>query len=281
MDPLSIVALSAAVGGATSKFIEKVWDCGEKWILSYMQNHREKALEKAKTNGLSFLNELAERVKKLEKSNAVTKEIIENALDHPDFSVLLQKALLASAQTDNKNKHIILACIVAERLKAEPESTFSLASKMACDAIACANTRQLKILGLLATIFFIRPTGTDVIPNEAFDAYYQQWLISRFMPYRGLGVTQLDMMHLESLSCIKWDTIISRDLGTILSDTERSEYKFNLDKFKATDIGSEIYKLWKDNKLESATLTSVGTIIGTFVSDILTGTTTTFRGWEV
>ncbi len=30
MEPLSIIAIGAAVGGAAGKFVEKAWDSGEK-----------------------------------------------------------------------------------------------------------------------------------------------------------------------------------------------------------------------------------------------------------
>jgi hypothetical protein len=41
-----------------------------------------------------------------------------------------------------------------------------------------------------------------------------------------------------------------------------------------------IYDLWENKKLKCATLTSVGQLIGVYVSDLLTGKKTTFYGWE-
>ena len=46
-EPLSLIALGAAIGGGAGKFVEKAWDSGEKWIVSYFANHQEKAREKA------------------------------------------------------------------------------------------------------------------------------------------------------------------------------------------------------------------------------------------
>ena len=37
-DPLSLIAVSAlsgAIGGGAGKFVEKAWDSGEKWVVSY------------------------------------------------------------------------------------------------------------------------------------------------------------------------------------------------------------------------------------------------------
>lgn len=139
MEPVSLIALGAAIGGASGKFVEKAWDSGEKWIRSYFKDHKENAQKQATENSKDFLNELAQRVKQLEDQKTVSKEKIDQAQDHPDFSAFLQKALLTSAQTDSKDKHKLLARLVSERLTSEPESVFSLASKMACDALSFAS----------------------------------------------------------------------------------------------------------------------------------------------
>src|ERR1700730_7418425 len=96
-DPFSMIALGAAVGGATGKFVEKAWDSGEKWIASYFANHRPKAIEKAQENSADFLSELASRIKDLEDRKEVSKERIETAQEHPDFSVTLHTALITAA----------------------------------------------------------------------------------------------------------------------------------------------------------------------------------------
>ena len=54
-DPLSLVALGAAVGGAAGKFVEKAWNSGEKWITSYFADHRPKAIAQAQANSAEFL----------------------------------------------------------------------------------------------------------------------------------------------------------------------------------------------------------------------------------
>ena len=113
-DPLSRVALGAAVGGAAGKFVEKAWDSGEKWITSYFADHRPKAIAQAQANSAEFLGDLAQRIKTLEDRGEVSKQDIDTAQEHPDFSVALQKALLTAAQTDDKQKHQLLARTLAE-----------------------------------------------------------------------------------------------------------------------------------------------------------------------
>jgi hypothetical protein len=36
-DPVSMIALGAAIGGAAGKFVEKAWDSGEKWAASRLR----------------------------------------------------------------------------------------------------------------------------------------------------------------------------------------------------------------------------------------------------
>ena len=144
-DPLSLLALGAAVGGAAGKFVEKAWDSGEKWIQSYFENHHVKAQEKAKENTLSFLTNLAQRVEMLENGKMVSPEQISSSQEHPDFSVVLQKAMISASQTESKEKHQLLSRLVAERIKAAPESLMALTSKMACDAISYTTSNQLVI----------------------------------------------------------------------------------------------------------------------------------------
>ena len=116
MEPLSIAIISGAVGGVAGKFVGKVWDSGQKWLSRYFQDHAPKAREEAEQNSLDFLNKLAERVKTLEEQGNQYKKTIEDSLNHPDFSVLLQKAMISSAQTEDKQKHEFLARLVSDRL---------------------------------------------------------------------------------------------------------------------------------------------------------------------
>ena len=157
-EPLSLIALGAAIGGGAGKFVEKAWDSGEKWIVSYFANHQEKAREKAEENSADFLKKLGKRVSELEKSRQVSEEALVTAQEHPDFSVVLQKAMLSAAQTDSEEKHELLSRLVAERIQASPESMLSMASKMACDAISFTTPNQLKILGLLTNILYNLPS---------------------------------------------------------------------------------------------------------------------------
>ena len=278
MEPLSLIAISAAVGGATGKFVEKAWDSGEKWISTFYKDHQELAQNKATENTKDFLQELAQRIKFLEESMQVSKENINLAQNHPDFSVLLQKAILASAQTDNNDKHKILAKIVSERLKTDTESILSLGSKMACDAISYLTSNQLMILGLAANLFSIRPNvplsirSDDTNTKDSLDIHF----IIKLLPYKDIILRRIDLVHLESLSCLKFSPFIMHNKSNLF---ENGDYVFGLDKIRYPDLRESIVANW-NNGLQHIDLTTVGLIIGISVSDILTSKNTLFEGFE-
>jgi hypothetical protein len=278
MEPLSIIAISAAVGGVAGKFADKAWDLGEKWLSSYFKDHAPKAREEAEQNSLDFLSELAQRVKMLEQQGEQNKKLIEDSLNHPDFSVLLQKAIISSAQTDDKQKHELLARLVSDRLTKGSESLFALSSKLACDAVPMLNVRQVKILGLLTTLFFVRPRPfPPQIPKEEFSIWFTQWLTQRLHVYQDLTLNNMDLLHLESLSCIRV-SIGSRDLQKILAPSQESGVVFDYKAFSETEAGKKVNELW-ESELKHSLPTTIGQVIGTYTLDMLTNTTTSFDGW--
>jgi len=279
MEPLSIIAISAAVGGVAGKFVDKAWELGEKWLASYFKDYAPKATEKAKENSLDFLSQLAVRIKALEERGEQNKKLIEDSLNHPDFSVLLQKAIISSAQMDDKQKHELLARLVSDRLTKGSESLFALSSKLACDAVPMLNVRQMKILGLLTNLILVRPRPfpPPEIPKEIFNIWFIQWLTQRLHVYQDLSFQYMDLLHLESLSCIRV-SIGSRNLEKVLSPAKETGFSFDYKAFCETELGKKVEELWKAG-LRNAIPTTVGQVIGIYASDMLTNTTTSFDGW--
>ncbi len=280
VEELAVSAIAGAAGGAAGKFVETAWSTGEKWIHSFFQDHTLKAQNQAKRNSIDFLDKLAQNLKTIENEGKVTKQQIETAMDHPEFSVILQKAIISAAQTDNTDKHLLLARLVSERLKTPSESRLALASKIACDAISNATPNQLKLLGLIVTLGYLRPNNppANEMNEEQRFLWSQTWWRQRLMPYKGLTFDDLDLFHLESLSCIMWVPILGKDLNRVLRLFD-DKYSFDIEKFKKTDIGIELEEYWHKKGLQSVTPTSVGQLIGADVSDMLTNTRTEFTGW--
>lgn len=272
-DPLSLIAIGAAVGGGAGKFVEKAWDSGEKWIVSYFSGHQKKAREKAEENSTDFLKKLGERISELEKAKEVSEETITTSQEHPDFSVILQKAMLSAAQTDNENKHDLLARLVSERLKASPESMLAMASKMACEAISYTTPNHLQIIGLLTNVLYIQPVGT-VTPEQN-----QQWLFARTTPFLTVKPEVIDYTHLESLSCMKFESFITRDLKEILN--RKFDGNFNYEAFIQSPQGTRLMEIWEGKSLKSCQLTTVGQILGVMISDQVVGGKTNMSSWGV
>ncbi len=279
MDPFSALALGATIGGVSGKLAEKALDSGEKWLKTFFTNHSAKVQNKARANALDFLVELANRVKELENKNDENKSRIQETQDQPDFSILLQKAILTAAQTDNKDKQRVLAQLVAERLTVDQESIFSLASKMACDSISFMTPGQITILAFLANIFTIEPTPfpPSHITVETFQAWMNQWIIKRLQPYSDLHIGKQDLNHLESLSCIKRHQIADRDINKMFST---GNYIFDFSKLDNKNIRDKVLDCWHNKGVRVVSLTTTGEIIGILASDIISGSKTIISSWE-
>ncbi len=281
MEPLSIAMISGAAGGVAGVFSKEVWDLGKNWINSYFKDHAPKAIVKAEQNSLDFLVQLGQRVKILEGQGEQQKKIIEESLNQPDFSALLQKAMLYSALTEDKQKHELLAKLVANRLTRETESMFALASRQACDAVSLLTINQMKILGLLILQGRLQPTPFPPVnmSQEDFNKWYVEHLIDNMQVYRDLTISRLDMVHLEALSCISTSGISVRDyLRHMLLPKKESGMTFDIKLFTSTELGKKMEELW-ESLLNSVSPTSIGELIGIYVSDMLHNTTTTLEGW--
>lgn len=280
MEPLSMIALGAAVGGAAGKIVERVWDSGENWLRHYFKGHHQSAQDKAKLNSLEFLNFLAYRVQALEEQsheNENFKNKVLTTMDNPQFSNLLQKALLASAKTDNEVKHKILARVVSERLSYDSEELVSLTSELACDAIQYLTPVQLKFLGLSTFILGVKPIMTRNLSKIELSTKYLHWvdhILSFYSPIDPLQV--MDFLHMESVSCLRYDIFITKELKKVLSSRAPflNEDDILYDDFiKNSNYGKELKKIWEQG-MKNVTLSTSGLLIGTYVHNEVTNSGT-------
>lgn len=270
-EPLTLIAIGAAIGGAAGKFVEKAWDSGEKWVVSHFRDHHEKAKAKAVENSVDFLRCLGDRVTRLEKNGRVSENFLSVAQEHPEFSIVLQKAILSAAQTSERSKHDLLARLVTERLQAAPESLVSMVSKMACDAVSYVTPNQLSILGLITNLLYVSPTDR----LDAFAA--MEWFRSRVTPFLGVNLSELEYTHLESLSCMRFNLFVSRDLAKIL--LARFGEGFDTDILQTTQFGQLLSRKWCDEHLQQCSLTTLGQLIGVMVNDQRLGGETSLEPW--
>lgn len=265
MDPVTLALLSAVGGATATKFINEAWDLGKGWLDDYFLKHQPEAKEKAQENALDFLLDLGKRIQKLEEdteNSEIIKEQIKNSLSDPDFSALLQNALIASARTSSQEKHILLANIVSDRLTADQESLKALVCSMAIEVIPHISSKHLKILGIMTVILWqIVPTNPETMdPNSWRDYLVNQ--LSPLIPEE--EIKSVDYLHLLSVSCISM-SIGSKDINQFISPTDRVSGEWNSDIFlKETDVGKKINEIWS-KELKHMNLTAVGGIIGVYV----------------
>lgn len=270
-EPVTLILSGAAIGAAAGKFVEKAWDLGEKWLSKYFEDHHEEAKAKAKENSKDFLNKLAEKIDILEKEKEENKEKINQALSNPDFSILLQKAMLSSAQTENTSKHELLSRLISDRLIRNSESIHALTAKLACDAISSMTSRQMTILGLSSALRHISPSNIlyhEIKTKEEFDDFTINWLNSLTLNLIDWYIEELDLEHLEALSCITIMRVGSTDFKSLLKEKfSHQVYKFDYEIFSKSKLGNILIPLW-NHYYKRFALTSVGQLIGFYVIDI-------------
>ena len=257
-DPISTVLIAASVGGAAGKFTELAIQQSKEWVDVYFNKHRPTAIQKAQQNTSDFLIELSNRVTQLESKGAELKDVLED----PEFSSALQKAVIASSETENKEKHQLLAEVLANRLKSETESRQALLAKMSLNIIPFLTSEQITLLKILAMFHHIHPINiTECIQYEA-------WIKHTYFPYLDTKVDDQDIFYLESLACLKtedpklkFQNFPNNDPQFFRDKIKEKKTSIDLDpKFYQTPEFHKLEKLWVEH-LKVAKLTSVGLFI--------------------
>jgi hypothetical protein len=275
------LVVTALVSGAAAGFVKETMTTGSQWLRDRFAHHKDEAQKKAGENASDFLNELAPRIKNLEENSDFLKQKIETAMSQPDFSMLMQQAILSAAQTESKEKHILLAQVVSERLRADADSLLALTSQMACEAISHMTSQQLRVLGLHYTLEHMRfPTAHAPTSPELLRMLRSEWIEHTLAPYKDLHFSRLDLMHLDSLGCLgAHHGFLSPDLAGMLSRATGS-IEFEYERFVQTGLGRHILELFERQGLNGTSLQSTGSLIGMYVSDQLANKPTDITTWE-
>lgn len=202
----------------------------------------------------------------LEERQQVDRSIIDRALEEPSFGALLQKALIGSAQTESEDKHELLAKLVAMKLAAQQESVLSIVTPLACEVITHLTLNQLKILGIQSVLMLIHPSfsESDIRTEGDFLNECSNWLTIRLAPFMDVPIRRVDLLHLESLSCVKVMDLadVEYPLAGKLEFWKCRDFKFTLDKLYELPIGATI-KTWRDTQgLNQVSLTTTGQLLG-------------------
>lgn len=269
-DPISIVALGAAVGGVAGKLAEKTWDSADGWLRDRFMHHGTKAKEAARQNTANFLVELANRVRALEDQRAINQSTAEAQEGHPHFALVLQLAVMAGSQTDCREKHEILADLVAARLASNSDTTVALAAEMACQVVARATSRQLRLLGLCSFLQDVRPKHS-IPPSDQ-----KRWLESLLEPFDEVSFEEIDAQHLVAIGCATFDPASERSLKLLLQIKLGGPYDCDLPE----SVDLEMLQIRWDLGLSGLQLTSVGRLLGGFVFDHMVGANIGVPSWD-
>jgi hypothetical protein len=284
---LGEIVIAGVAGGAAKEISQSAWQLGQKWITSYFEDHNPAAIAKAEENAAACVNLIAHKVQQLEEDTQLNRALFDRALVEPDFGILLQKALLGAAQTEDKTKREVLAEIVTNRLTAESESLYAVAAQTAAETVAKCTPVQLKILAFAANISKVRiyPKGQGFTTREAFVAFSMEQFEVRFAPLVDFPVTRLDTHHLEALSCLNaiWVDYGSRDREFLYWRVEDGEYHEFLreDDMHNFPSGIAIHNKWRQLRINDYHLSTTGSLIGVLASDSIAGMdSNSLTGWK-
>jgi hypothetical protein len=280
MDATELVILGSAVGGAVGGLAQTVVAASIDWSRAKYAGHPPAAGAKAVENTRDFLEELIACVQRMEQSNTATHQQIAKAMYHPNYSVVMQQAILGASQTESRDTHILLAAIVSERLRIDEDTTAARVIPHACEVVTALTGRQLKLLGLLYTLQHMQlspiPTTVPVDTQKTMGLLSVQNVLAL---YHDVDCKQLDWMNLTSEGCLiaRPGMLVSQTLETMLRNATSPEFSF--DRFYMTELGAHLRSIF-DSMLNGMHLTATGSLIGLFVSDQLAHRMTNLAKWE-
>ena len=269
-DPiLSIVAISAAsgaAGGAAARLVERGVDAGITWIRDHIGRYGDDVRERAERNAAEFLIDLSTRVRRveaeLEKSGRV--DVLKGHITSPDFTNTMQQALSAAARTSDRERHTILADLVASRLQKSDDTFDAIVDNLAVELVPRLSSVQLSFLGFQQSVRSLRQCEVGRSEDEA--AYFQRRTRTIAQAFSDLNkLAPADLLHLASISVVRYgDGVIHWPLPTVLNEHNWRTLE-PMTALNASPEGKWIVELWQRHAV-NASVTVVGIVLGVHVS---------------
>lgn len=261
--------------------MNKLAESGVEWLARLVEAHSPAVQRQAHENLRNFMIRLAERVERLEAELPATRrDVFERALDHPGSSLLMRKAMLSAAVTDNDDRHAILAELIAQRLTADENDMIALVGGAACDVVNALAPKHIQLLGVMVRLLKIRPVDVIYVEDQgAYDRFVLAWWAPLAQLTSGLeGVTLLDFEHLAGLGCVRI-SIGAWDLRDVLSlPSQPQQMKVTMNRVQEAPWWPNVERLWETGA-KHVELNSIGTLIGTLYHDRQIGQHTLIR-WD-
>ncbi len=278
MEPILDLIVQSAIGAGTNQAVEGIASLGKSVIPVLWSHLRTKGRNQVEVNLKNFGSQFVAEVQRLIDSGQLSKDQLDAVLNQPDAVDLLIQSLTHAAQTDSAEKQVLLAKIVAERLMAETDSELVLASRMACNAISKLNVGHLNLLALCYIFANQSYEGSEGASEGSQRLREVEWVIRTFEPYQDIVGSRHDVEHLEAVGCVGgpkgWPV---GDLSSTLKRMVSSD--LDLETLMNTATGQRLEAIWNSASIYGLVLTSVGSLIGMYTSDILTHRQTDLAQW--
>lgn len=272
MDDVVLAVLTGAVGGASGNLISNYADRSVLWLKDKFHNHNEIAQQKAAENSLEYLKQLGDKVQRLEERSTKDHLTLNQALEEPDTSILLQKSLITASTTSNPLKHALLSDLIVKRLESNNEDYPSLIANQACDAIGSLSSDHIKILSVLAGIYILKPE----VPQRNLSGEEHEIILINYMNSVCKCVNSINTMnafsfkHLAALSFISISIGSSDLFKTINGKKESNDFEVTADRFNKLDWWPKFFEVWNDLMCH-VDLTSTGIFIGCLATEQISG----------
>ncbi len=270
-DPISLVIVGAVAGGAAGEVVKMGIQSGQIWLRERFASHQAKIAESANRNANDFLNRLAQKVDKLEEENSINRSVVDSVLEDPSYSILLQKSMLSAAEQSSSKKHELLSRIVSERIRHKEEDLYSLCAPLAVEAISRCTSDQMKMLAILTYMFNLSHPKDLPEPQRA-NIFY-----SVIRPLLDISPKQIDILHLESTSCLSFSGIQNYSAEKLI-DPKFSSTEKTWEILPKYGDRNSFEKIWSPH-LNHCFPTSVGQLVGITALDELRGQRTDLSIW--
>jgi hypothetical protein len=280
MDPLQQFLATTAASSAISTVVQQAIVASGHWFHERYGHHSPAVQQQVKANVTSYLEELVSRIHKVEAENDIMKQQVATMMSQLDIAMLMERALLAGAETSDRQRHATLATIVSERLRVETDSLPALTSAIAVDAVAHLSPRHLQILAFTYTVEWMRwPKPEWSVAPALLSTMELEWAALSLKPYEGLEFTARDLNHLESAGCLgARRAFLTPDLNSKLRIATSPDFEYM--RFVETPSGARFQAIYEGKELNGTSLTSSGSLIGMYVADQLADRPSDVTRWE-
>lgn len=97
---------------------------------------------------------------------------------------------------------------------------------------------EIKELGAI-----IKKRPKSWINENNFQDLWDYWLITRLKPYQNINFRLIDIIHLESLSCLKVNLFVDRGLNEMFT---KDKFSYDFEKMKDVQLRDSMKKVWNE-----------------------------------